>query len=121
MSSGTLRDGFKVRVCAADVVHGVTALLEGLPAASGADDDGDGEESKEGGGGGGTAFWRAVKALSMSHWDEMNAGLQHAMRTQRALMRQGGLALANKTMIRTVGGLRFYSLLDHGGVWGGAS
>jgi len=24
----------------------------------------------------------------MSHWDEMNAGLQHAMRTQRALMRQ---------------------------------
>jgi hypothetical protein len=29
---------------------------------------------------------------------------------------QGGLALANKTMIRTVGGLRYYSLLDHGGV-----
>jgi len=36
LSSGALplRDGFKVRVCAADVVHGVTALLEGLPAVS---------------------------------------------------------------------------------------
>ena len=62
-----------------------------------------------------SAFWRAVKALGMSQWDEMNAGLQHAMRTQRALMRQGGLALANKAFIRTVGGLRYFSLLDHGG------
>jgi cell division control protein 45 len=29
-------------------------------------------------------------------------------------MRQGGLALANKAVIRTVGGLRYFSLLDHG-------
>jgi cell division control protein 45 len=36
------------------------------------------------------------------------------MRAQRALMRQGGLALANKAVIRTVGGLRYFSLLDHG-------
>ena len=50
----------------------------------------------------------------MSRYDEMNAGLQHAMRVQRALMRQGGLALANKAVIRTVGGLRYFSLLDHG-------
>lgn len=105
--------GFKIKVVAADVVHGVTALLEGLPSAAGAEEGGGGE-SGEGGAGGASAFWRAVKALGMSQWDEMNAGLQHAMRTQRALMRQGGLALANKAVIRTVGGLRYFSLLDHG-------
>ena len=59
-------------------------------------------------------LWRAVKALGMSQYDEMQVGLRHAMRSQRALMRQGGLALANKTVIRTVGGLRYFSLLDHG-------
>ena len=105
--------GFKVKLAASDVVHGVTALLEGLPSATGADEDGDGE-SGEGGGGGGAAFWRAVNALGMTRSDEMSAGLGHAMRAQRALMRQGGLALANKAVIRTVGGLRYFSLLDHG-------
>ena len=105
--------GFKIKLVAADVVHGVTALLEGLPSATGADEDAEGDAG-EGGAGGGAAFWRAVNALSMSRWDEMNAGLQHAMRVQKALMRQGGLALANKAVIRTVGGLRYFSLLDHG-------
>jgi cell division control protein 45 len=87
---------------ASDVVHGVTALLEGVP---------EGAQSEVGGAG---AFWRAVKALGMSQYDEMQVGLRHAMRSQRALMRQGGLALANKAVIRTVGGLRYFSLLDHG-------
>ena len=105
--------GFKLKINAADVVHGVTALLEGLPSATGADEDGEGEDGT-GGTGGAVAFWRAIKALGMSQWDEMNAGLQHAMRSQRALMRQGGLALANKASVRTVGGLRYFSLLDHG-------
>ena len=94
--------GFKTRLVASDVVHGVTALLEGVP---------EGAQSEVGGAG---AFWRAVKALGMSQYDEMQVGLRHAMRSQRALMRQGGLALANKAVIRTVGGLRYFSLLDHG-------
>jgi cell division control protein 45 len=85
--------GFKTRLVASDVVHGVTALLEGVP---------EGAQSEVGGAG---AFWRAVKALGMSQYDEMQVGLRHAMRSQRALMRQGGLALANKAVIRTVGSL----------------
>ena len=105
--------GFKVKLAASDVVHGITALLEGLPSTTGADEDAEGDDG-EGGGGGGAAFWRAVNALGMTRSDEMSAGLGHAMRAQRALMRQGGLALANKAVIRTVGGLRYFSLLDHG-------
>ena len=105
--------GFKMRLVASDVVHGVTALLEGV--AEGSNDGGanEGADAANGGGGAG-AFWRAVKALGMSQYDEMQVGLRHAMRSQRALMRQGGLALANKAVIRTVGGLRYFSLLDHG-------
>ncbi len=98
--------GFKTRLVASDVVHGVTALLEGT--SEGAAEPGEGAEPGAG------AFWRAVKALGMSQYDEMRVGLRHAMRSQRALMRQGGLALANKAAIRTVGGLRYFSLLDHG-------
>ena len=98
--------GFKTRLVASDVVHGVTALLEGT--SEGAAEPGEGAEPGAG------AFWRAVKALGMSQYDEMQVGLRHAMRSQRALMRQGGLALANKAAIRTVGGLRYFSLLDHG-------
>ena len=108
--------GFKIKVVASDVVNGITALLEGLPSATGAAEgaDDEGENGGEGGFGGASAFWRAVRALGMNHWSEMNAGLQHAMRVQRALMRQGGLALANKAAIRTVGGLRYFSLLENG-------
>ena len=123
--------GFKLNVVASDVVHGVTALLEGLPSAaaggaeSGEKDAGDAGDAGASGGASGSsrasddsgssaAFWRATKALSMTRWDELDAGIQHAMRTQKALMRQGGLALANKAVIRTVGGLRYFSLLDHG-------
>jgi cell division control protein 45 len=122
--------GFKLNVVASDVVHGVTALLEGLPSAaaggveSGEKDAGDagyagasgasGSSRASDDSGSSAAFWRATKALSMTRWDELDAGIQHAMRTQKALMRQGGLALANKAVIRTVGGLRYFSLLDHG-------
>ena len=106
--------GFKMRLVASDVVHGVTALLEGVAEGSaGSGGSNEGADATHGGGGAG-AFWRAVKALGMSQYDEMQVGLRHAMRSQRALMRQGGLALANKTVIRTVGGLRYFSLLDHG-------
>ena len=105
--------GFKTKLVAADVVYGATALLEGVPSSTGAEKNEEGE-SGEGGVGGASNFWRAVKALGMSQYDEMRVGLRHAMRSQRALMRQGGLALANKTVIRTVGGLRYFSLLDHG-------
>ena len=73
--------GFKTRLVASDVVHGVTALLEGT--SEGAAEPGEGAEPGAG------AFWRAVKALGMSQYDEMRVGLRHAMRSQRALMRQG--------------------------------
>lgn len=105
--------GFKMKLPASDVVHGATALLEGVPSATGMEET-DAGESGEGGTGGAHNFWRAVKALGMSQYDEMQVGLRHAMRYQRALMRQGGLALANKAVIRTVGGLRYFSLIDHG-------
>ena len=42
--------GFKIKLVAADVVHGVTALLEGLPSATGADEDAEGDAGEGGAG-----------------------------------------------------------------------
>lgn len=94
--------GYALRVCAADVVYGATALLEGM------NDSDDKEDTVA------DNFWRAAQALSLGNWDEMEAGIAHAIRLQQAIMRQGGVALASSAHIRTTGSLRCYSLLDHG-------
>ena len=94
--------GYALRVCAADVVYGATALLEGIM------------DNEEKGNAEADNFWRAVQALSLGNWDEMEVGIGHAIRLQQAIMRQGGVALASSAHIRTTGSLRCYSLLDHG-------
>lgn len=94
--------GYALRVCAADVVYGATALLEGML-------DREEEDRTPA-----DNFWRASQALSLGNWDEMEAGISHAIRLQQAVMRQGGIALASSAHIRTTGSLRCFSLLDHG-------
>lgn len=94
--------GYSVKVCAADVVYGATALLEGLG------------ESGEGDGSAADNFWRAAQALSLGNWEEMESGIGHAIRLQQAVMRQGSVALSSSAHIRTIGSLRCYNLLDHG-------
>ena len=100
--SFTKRHGYKLDVCAADVVHGVTALLE---AGSGAGGDATGEASSLLAAAGGDAaaagpptsaegwFWHAVEAMSESHWDTLRAGIAESQRTHRAVMRQAGALL----------------------------
>ena len=94
--------GYALRVCAADVVYGATALLEGL-----LDREEDDRTQADN-------FWRASQSLSLGNWDEMEAGISHAIRLQQAIMRQGGVALASSAHVRTTGSLRCFSLLDHG-------
>lgn len=94
--------GYSMKVCASDVVHGATALLEGFM------DKDDGEKTRA------DSFWRAAQALSLGNWEEMQAGISQAIRTQQAVIRQGGIALSSRAHIRTRGSLRFFSLLDHG-------
>lgn len=85
--------GYKMRVSAADVAYGVTALLE-APVA------------------GGTAwqdnFWRAVKALSTRHWDVLKEGIRDAKKLQKAIVQQGGMVLARSAVLR--GHFRFINL-----------
>ena len=53
--------GFKIKIVAADVVHAATALLEGLPSATGADEDGDGESGEGGVGGASVGLYSCVE------------------------------------------------------------
>jgi cell division control protein 45 len=111
--SFTKRHGYKLDVCAADVVHGVTALLE---AGGGAHGDATGEtaassqpasgvDASAAGGASGQHsaegwFWRAVESMSESHWDTLRGGIAEAQRTHRAVMRQAGaLLLGGKVAI----------------------
>jgi len=95
--------GYALKVCAADVVYGATALLEGLM------NDKDDKSLTQS-----DNFWRAAQSLSLNNWDEMESGIGHAIRLQQAVMRQGGMALSSRAHIRTIGSLRYFSLLDHG-------
>ena len=95
--------GYAMKVCAADVVYGATALLEGLM------NDKDDKSITPA-----DNFWRAAQSLSLTNWDEMEAGIGYAIRLQQAVMRQGGMALSSRAHIRTIGSLRYFSLIDHG-------
>jgi cell division control protein 45 len=117
--SFTKQHGYKLDVCASDVVYGVTALLEMGASASGGGDAAAGEAARDAGSGAGNAgFWRAVDALSEAHWDTLREGLAHAQRLQRAVMRHGGLALLGKR-VANAGAFRFLNLAAGGAAAGG--
>ncbi|XP_050379291.1 uncharacterized protein LOC126796492 [Argentina anserina] len=83
--------GYGSRVYAADVVYGVTALLESFVESDGSC------AAKQ--------FGVAYDALSLNNLDKLKAGMQKAILVQRAIARQGSRAVTN---IRT--GTKFVSV-----------
>uniref|UniRef100_K4AL66 CDC45-like protein n=1 Tax=Setaria italica TaxID=4555 RepID=K4AL66_SETIT len=75
--------GYRSKVSAADVVYGVTALLESLNAES----NGSKESSAA------KQFWAAYSALSLSNVDQLQKGMQSAIEIQRAILRQRSSAI----------------------------
>ncbi|XP_061358323.1 uncharacterized protein LOC133302547 [Gastrolobium bilobum] len=90
--------GYSSRVSAADVVYGVTALLESFVKSDGSC------ASKQ--------FGVAYDALSLSNLDKLKAGMQHAIKIQRAILRQGGTAITKSGCIRSGRKFRWMKLED---------
>ncbi|CAI5518854.1 unnamed protein product, partial [Closterium sp. Naga37s-1] len=104
-------NGYKFHVSASDVVYGITALLEShSPAPTGlaGGDNGAAHAHTN------DSFWTALSALHLRGWQQLEEGMDLAIRMQAALVRQGSLAIAKKGAIRsTCGRHRFrYMLLD---------
>lgn len=90
--------GYSSRVSAADVVYGVTALLESFVKSDGSC------ASKQ--------FGVAYDALSLSNLDKLKAGMQHAIKIQRAILRQGSAAITKSGSIRSGRKFRWVKLED---------
>ncbi|GLJ26714.1 hypothetical protein SUGI_0520350 [Cryptomeria japonica] len=89
--------GYSSKVSAADVVYGVTALLESST------DSKDSWAEK---------FWSAYSALSLNHLDELQKGMQLAIRVQCATQRQGSLAITRHGFIKSARSFRWVKLED---------
>jgi len=83
---------YSSKVSAADVVYGVTALLESSSA------------SKQ--------FGVAYDALSLNNFDNLRTGMQHAIKIQRAILRQGSAAITKNGCIRSGRSFRWLRLED---------
>ncbi|KAK1647315.1 hypothetical protein QYE76_065120 [Lolium multiflorum] len=92
--------GYKSKVSAADVVYGLTALLESMDA-----------ESKEECSAA-EQFWVAYSALSVSNVDQLQKGMQSAIEVQRAILRQGSSAITKSGFIRSANKFRWVKLDD---------
>ncbi|KAM7463205.1 hypothetical protein LguiA_031326 [Lonicera macranthoides] len=93
-----LLHGYSSKVSAADVVYGVTALLESSVELDGSC------ASKQ--------FGVAYDALSLSKLEKLENGMQHAIKIQRAILRQGSAAIIRKGSIRSGGKFRWVKLED---------
>lgn len=90
--------GYSSRVSAADVVYGVTALLESFVTSDGSC------ASKQ--------FGVAYDALSLSNLDQLKSGMQQAIKVQRAILRQGSAAIMKSGAIRSGRKFRWVKLED---------
>ncbi|KAI3450843.1 hypothetical protein Pfo_007508 [Paulownia fortunei] len=93
-----LLHGYSSKVSAADVVYGVTALLE-----SSVESDGS-SGSKQ--------FGIAYDALSLSKLEKLEMGMRQAIKVQRAVLRQGSTAITKKGSIRSGSKFRWVKLED---------
>ena len=89
--------GYSSKVSAADIVYGVTALLESWTNAK----DSWAEQ-----------FWNAYSALSLNGLDELQKGMQLAIKVQCATQRQGSLAITRNGFIKSARGFRWVKLED---------
>lgn len=90
--------GYSSRVSAADVVYGVTALLESFVKSDGSC------ASKQ--------FGVAYDALSLGNLDKLKSGMQHAIKIQRAILRQGSTVIMKNGYIRSGRKFRWVKLED---------
>ncbi|KAI4326375.1 hypothetical protein MLD38_031697 [Melastoma candidum] len=90
--------GYSSKVSAADVVYGVTALLESFVKSDGSC------ASKQ--------FGVAYDALSLNNLDKLRAGMHHAIKIQRAILRQGSAAITKSGSIRSGRKFRWVKLQD---------
>ncbi|CAL0302787.1 unnamed protein product [Lupinus luteus] len=90
--------GYSSKVSAADVVYGVTALLESFVKSDGSSESND--------------FDVAYDALSLSKLDKLKAGMQHAIKIQRAILRQGSTVITKNGCIRSGRKFRWVKLED---------
>ncbi|KAL4558378.1 hypothetical protein LXL04_036577 [Taraxacum kok-saghyz] len=86
-----LLHGYSSKVSAADVVYGVTALLESPKS---------------------TGFGEAYDALSLKKLEKLESGMRHAIKIQRAILRQGSTAITRKRAIRSGSKFRWVKLED---------
>ncbi|KAL4363189.1 hypothetical protein GQ457_04G026340 [Hibiscus cannabinus] len=90
--------GYTSRVSAADMVYGVTALLESSVQSDGFC------ASKQ--------FGMAYDALSLSNLNKLKAGMEEAIKIQRAILRQGSAAITKSGCIRSGRKFRWVKLED---------
>lgn len=93
-----LMHGYSSKVSAADVVYGVTALLESSI-------ESDGSSGSE-------QFGVAYDALSLKRIDKLDLGMRQAIKVQRAVLRQGSTAITKKGSIRSGSKFRWVKLED---------
>ncbi|XP_059296454.1 uncharacterized protein LOC132049599 [Lycium ferocissimum] len=93
-----LLHGYSSKVSAADVVYGVTALLE-------ASVESDGSCASR-------QFGEAYDALSLTKLDKLETGMRQAIKVQRAILRQGSAAITKKGSIRSGSKFRWVKLED---------
>ncbi|CAF2158325.1 unnamed protein product [Brassica napus] len=90
--------GYSSRVSAADVVYGITALLESFLGSGGS------SASKQ--------FGEAYDALSLNNLDKLRSGMQQAIKVQRAILRQGSAAITKTGCIRSGRKFRWVKVED---------
>ncbi|KAK8327006.1 hypothetical protein V6Z12_A11G154400 [Gossypium hirsutum] len=90
--------GYTSRVSAADMVYGVTALLESFVQSDGFC------ALKQ--------FGMAYDALSLSNLDKLKAGMEQAIKIQRAILRQGSVAITKSGCIRSGRKFRWVKVED---------
>ncbi|MBA0832155.1 hypothetical protein Goarm_016562 [Gossypium armourianum] len=90
--------GYTSRVSAADMVYGVTALLESFVQSDGFC------ALKQ--------FGMAYDALSLSNLDKLKAGMEQAIKIQRAILRQGSAAITKSGCIRSGRKFRWVKVED---------
>ncbi|KAL2336817.1 hypothetical protein Fmac_011263 [Flemingia macrophylla] len=89
---------YNSRVSAADVVFGVTALLESFVKSDGS------SASRQ--------FGVAYDALSLDNIEKLKTGMQNAINVQRAILRQGSVAITKSGCIRSGRSFRWLKLED---------
>ncbi|KAL3633313.1 hypothetical protein CASFOL_022840 [Castilleja foliolosa] len=93
-----LLHGYSSKVSAADVVYGVTALLEASVESDGSS--------------GSKQFGVAYDALSVNKLEKLDLGMRQAIKVQRAVLRQGSTAITKKGSIRSGSKFRWVKLED---------